>query len=379
MIQKEFYVADNIVAYNHDWQYPAITEKHAFIKAKTLLPKSKDVVLFAFPWATLIDKLQTKSGNHEELMNALSALSRFSENFKHVVTVCQHILMLRYQELFNIAGITDVFWTHAVIGQNNFDQFPGIQIYPMPLYPVQLPSNDHEQLPKRDLLFSFIGAKANQYYLTDTRNQIIEKLSSDPRGNVAGRDSWHFNKIVYDLQIKNKVKESNDLVDHSATNEYVNILQRSIFSLCPAGSGPNSIRLWESIGFGSIPVILADTYLPPGDIKLWNLATVTCPETSDSIEKLPDLLSSLNQDKALIDKKKHALKQLWFKYGPEFFIYDIVAFFIKKQSNYVETGSLAPKKDTLESGFKQLMAVRKNGIAYIYKRCIGYFKNISKQ
>ena len=46
---------------------------------------------------------------------------------------------------------------------------------------------------------------------------------------------------------------------------YNRLLLESCFSLCPSGSGPNSIRLWESLACGSIPVLLADTLdLPYG-------------------------------------------------------------------------------------------------------------------
>jgi hypothetical protein len=43
------------------------------------------------------------------------------------------------------------------------------------------------------------------------------------------------------------------------TNIYNDILIKSRYSLCPSGSGPNSIRFWESLAVGSIPVLLADT------------------------------------------------------------------------------------------------------------------------
>jgi hypothetical protein len=33
--------------------------------------------------------------------------------------------------------------------------------------------------------------------------------------------------------------------------------------LCPEGSGPNTIRLWESIAVGSIPVVFSDNWKPP--------------------------------------------------------------------------------------------------------------------
>ena len=34
---------------------------------------------------------------------------------------------------------------------------------------------------------------------------------------------------------------------------YANTLQRNVFALCPSGSGPNAIRLWEALGYGAHP------------------------------------------------------------------------------------------------------------------------------
>jgi len=47
--------------------------------------------------------------------------------------------------------------------------------------------------------------------------------------------------------------------------------------LCPSGSGPNSIRLWESLAAGAIPVVLADTLELPAH-PLWKDAVVFLPE-----------------------------------------------------------------------------------------------------
>ena len=32
----------------------------------------------------------------------------------------------------------------------------------------------------------------------------------------------------------------------------------SKYTLCPSGSGPNSIRLWEALAVGSLPIVLSD-------------------------------------------------------------------------------------------------------------------------
>lgn len=316
-----------MIIYDNDWQFPAITEKYAFQKIKEfgIFDSNVDCEYVAFPWATIIDLLNTGKPKGKELKSILSKLKCEIEPGKRVVTVCQHILMLKFQSLFEELGITDVFWAHAVKSQTIFPDFPNIQIHSFPLYPVQAAEAESINSLSRDILYSFVGARANKWYLTESRNMILDLLSNDKDGFVIGREEWHYNKIVYDLQISEtgSVKDEK-LIDNDASEQFKEILSRSIFSLCPSGSGPNSIRLWESIGLGSIPVILADTYLPPGNEDLWRQAVVYCGENTEEIESLPERLSLIANDSDLLASKRHAMKQLWILYGPGCFIYDIM-------------------------------------------------------
>lgn len=319
----------SILVYDSEWQFPAITEQHAFCSAKRLLPPVGGAVYFAFPWATLIDLLNSKKEDSKRLQEVLREAGTLLKPGERVVTVCQHIHMLRYQHIFAELGISEVFWTHAVKNQSVFPEYPKIKICPFPLYPVQAVGEDADLTRTRSILYSFVGAKANKWYLTQSRNYILDFLSGDKRGLVIGRDTWHYNRVVYDHQINKKATGEGELVDSVASNEFKTLLRDSIFSLCPSGSGPNSIRLWESIGCGTIPVILADTYLPPGDSALWQEAAVFCRETEEAIRALPQKLEELAEDKEALARKQRALKQLWLLYGPDCFIYDIQKFFLE--------------------------------------------------
>ncbi len=48
--------------------------------------------------------------------------------------------------------------------------------------------------------------------------------------------------------------------------DYSDILARSKFALCPRGNGPSSIRRWEAVYSGAIPVLIDDTTQP------WNIS-----------------------------------------------------------------------------------------------------------
>jgi len=346
-----FYIDRNIFAYDAEWQYPAITEKHAFLQIKTLFPKDVKCLYIGFPWATLIDLLANQK-DASALKNKLYQLIKTipaSLKSARIITVCQHILAMQYQDLFESAGVTDIFWSHAVRNQASFPRYNHIRIHPFPLYPVQVVGKTINSKLNRDILFSFVGAKANPWYLTEIRTWIIDYLSNDSRGLIVGRKNWHYEKIVYDVQIKNKSISDKEAIDQRASIEFQDILSRSIFSLCPSGSGPNSIRLWESIGMGTIPVILSDSYLPPGNMKLWEEAAIFCPETKDAVRSLPDILAKCSLDTQLMERKRRALKQLWVLYGPSCFIYDIQKISISNQIESIENEVLPSSNDILPS------------------------------
>ncbi|WP_146591349.1 exostosin domain-containing protein [Puniceibacterium confluentis] len=325
-----------IVAYDHNWQFPAITEQHAFERlSESLQVDSHDgsVLYLAFPWATLIDNLLHNKKNPAKtafLQQKLATLKSRLAGARSIVTTCQHIHMLRFQSLFDSVGVTDIFWSHATKGQTALPEHPGIALHPFPLYPVQAKDSDKVPPQSKQHLFSFVGARANQFYLKDTRNIIIDDLAQVAGGFVAGKDSWHYNKIVYDFQVRGVTDKPDTLVDTDASESFRINLKQSVFSLCPSGTGPNSIRLWESIGLGAIPVIMADTLALPGDPALWDQAAVFCAEDRDSIRALPARLAEINRNQDQLRRKRHAMAQIWKLYGIDSFTCDIEALMLRK-------------------------------------------------
>lgn len=322
-----------IIGIDADWQFPAITEEHAFRRLAgigTDLPRGPLYV--AFPWATLIDKLQVGAGDARDLMAALEQICDLLPADRRKVTVCQHILARKYQHLFRKAGIADVFWSHATLADTkpSAHKAHGPRFHPFPLYPVQTPEAlpeaacEADATPRRHL-FSFVGARADKFYLTPSRNWILDLLSDDPRGYIRGRDGWHYQRVVYDQQIlRTADAPAAPLIDTTASDEFREALTGSVFALCPSGTGPNSIRLWESLAAGTIPVILADGWAPPGDRRLWDQAAVFCAETPDAIRALPDRLAAIAADPQRVAAMRHAMRQLWLLYGPPSFVTDLL-------------------------------------------------------
>jgi hypothetical protein len=332
MISTHIKIRGSVYAYDNLWQTPAKTEQHAYEMSAQRFPQQGTVIYVAFPWATLIDNLNTKSLGAGDLVEALNILvQRLPDSPGGRITVCQHIYALKYLELFQRSGITDIFIPHA---EHSCRIIDGIRIHPFPLYPVKTATSEFcarrstRDLLPRKFLYSFIGAHDSRYYRTESREHIFKLLDHVKGAEVfiSRRGEWHYQKDVYDVQIKGEsVSEEFRRQQKKNEDEYVNVLLASTFSLCPSGSGPNSIRLWESLGAGSIPVILADGLRLPGHDALWRESAVFVREEVGRIEAIGSQLLKLSRNPERLARMVSAGEQLYHLYGPGNFVEDVIS------------------------------------------------------
>ncbi len=309
----------HIIEIDREWQYPAITEKHAFEKLKSSGVKNSNVCYVAFPWATYIDKIKNGKDGSDLLFDLKMELMKIdSTRYSRIITICQHIRMLEVCDLMVELGITDVFWSHKVKHQ---DSRGNLNIHPFPLYPTQV-SPGQGKIPK-DILYSFVGARSNQWYLTDVRNLIIDGIEKKADVVIKGRETWHYNDIVYKEQVHGLQIDS-QLAKNNKNNaeEYVDVMNRSRFALCPSGSGPNSIRLWECVEMGIIPIVLAETYDPPMSKELFESCVVNINESQDAVLDLDRVVRNITEDK--YKEMLNHLASMKLLYGKENFVYDVV-------------------------------------------------------
>ncbi|QEY32402.1 hypothetical protein EVJ50_09430 [Synechococcus sp. RSCCF101] len=301
------------------WQSPNRTEGHA---ADRLLPEVGGPTggYCAFPWASWIDaqQLQQPCGSTPRAGALPSG---------PIATVAQHIWIERHAERLRQAGITDCFWSHARRGRTHWG---GLRWHPFPLYPVRC--GDHPpppQLPdpsERTWLYSFQGAYDPEHYLTPVR-RWIQALPPRPDARVQQRRGWHFQEAVYQEQLRGeRIDPGRRQARQREAEAYATTLLQSCFALCPSGSGPNSIRLWEALGYGAIPVILSDTLELPGDPRLWQAASLRLPETPAAVQALPDQLAALRGQPERLRAMQRSGRQLWRRYGPQAFVSDVQAF-----------------------------------------------------
>jgi len=332
----------SMLVYDANWQHRDITEQHAFLQADKLLPEVPGVLYFGFPWATLIERLNSKESSANSLREVINGVMPLLKAQKHVITVCHHKDLLQYQSLLAETGITHVFWPHACEGQDRFPEYEGIKIVPFPLAPVQMRDYQPAEAGGKKHLYAFIEPKTQDPDASKTSQLILRCLAGNRRGVVIARSQWDFENILGAQMLAGTAAPQEEYANGSAPIQSWRILGASLFSLCPSGPSPNSARLWESIGCGAIPVIFGDTHFLPGSKALWDQASVLCSDRLEDILALPDHLETLAGDTALLERKRHAMRQLWMLYGPDFFIYDIYKLFLELAQENIEIRDYRP-------------------------------------
>jgi hypothetical protein len=116
-----------------------------------------------------------------------------------------------------------------------------------------------------DLLFSFVGSPGHR---TSGGFRVRRELLRINHPRALIEDSSGF--VFYD--------------DHGSPDthrrrqtHFASTLTRSKFVLCPRGRGTSSIRMYETLRGGRVPVVLADEWMPP-DGPEWSAFTLTVRE-----------------------------------------------------------------------------------------------------
>jgi hypothetical protein len=272
-VVEKWVVDGSILAFPHRWQRPAKTEEWVYEVLKKNPPNSKFVEFICFPWATLIDLIDRKKYERAKiLIDRLKELPPKKTLIR--ATACQHINIEKIIPYLNSIKITDLFWAHKTI---NIDKVEAIRIHPMALYPVMF--YEHISIKQieevnRKYLYSFIGAYDPNCYISDIRKKIYE-IPFNEKSIVVQRDKWHYEVDVYDVDInQNEVNEETKATLLQRAKEYKNTMVNSKYSLCPSGSGPNSIRIWEALALGTIPVVLSDSLDLPEFVNKTSLLKV---------------------------------------------------------------------------------------------------------
>lgn len=297
------------------WQYPCVTEgaaweQHADLAEPALIDGELHIYL-GLPWATWIDfarkaawppsgaasmaqQLQMAAVRLSGLRGALDELGIGLR----VHTVCQHIYWHDMGQAWHRLGVTDAWLSHcpppAQLGGEASHDFT---IRPWALFAVNVRDSQRRKgiVEGRDpasksVLASFVGAHA-AHYLSDTRLRL-RALAREPGFDIRVTDRWHFEEVVYAEQIGGQGPAQ---ARGDAMESYNALLSDSVFSLCPAGAGANTLRLWESLAVGAVPVLCGPQPALPagGNLKEidWDRIVVRVPD--EQIAALPSKLKAM--------------------------------------------------------------------------------------
>jgi hypothetical protein len=297
------------------WQEPAITEKAAW-DGLVAAGHNADFVYVGVPWATIIDGVRNDTPAAWRLVEKLDVLKARLDALPADlprVSVAQHIVAMNYRSLFDRLGITDLFWSHA---RRSDGRSGRLTLRPFPLFPAQTGSKaEHADLHRsRRWLANFIGAYNPKIYLSDVRARIFDDEGA-PGFNIIKRESWHFDRAVYSEQIRGlSADEARLAEERRQKEEYLDAIRGSVFTLCPTGSGPNSIRIYESLALGSIPVVLTRDLAMAGDPALWEAVCLFEEDSADGYARACDAMRAMSTEE--IRTRQAAIPALFKAVGP---------------------------------------------------------------
>jgi len=210
-------------------------------------PVQKNINYLVVPWSVLINS------NKLNLIPDIKAKGGF--------TICQHVHYEKIIPILKKIGINVLFTPH--VNKVHRD----IKVLPF----AHLAMNAKIDNSNKDIYYSFIG------FNTHSSRAKLFKMKHPKNSLIVERKQWHFDQASADNQLKEKI-------------EYENVLSRSRFSLCPRGFGASTLRFWESLKVGAIPILIADDMILPAGYD-WSKCIVRIKEKD--ILKINDVLARI--------------------------------------------------------------------------------------
>lgn len=207
----------------------------------------------AIPWAVLLNS------------NQLSILPDIKVNGGF--TICQHVVFERILPILEKMGIDTLFNPHVPTGQS----YGNIRVLPFPHYPV----NGSGPSKNKDILYSFIG-----FGRTHPTRPIIFRMQHPRNCVIIERFGWF----------------------HEDSRQYKNVLSRSRFSLCPRGTGASTMRFWESLQAGAIPILISDEMtlppIPSNNLTNWDKVIIRVAEKD--VLQIPNIIAKISPEEEAI-------------------------------------------------------------------------------
>ncbi len=303
------------------WQFPCRTEADAWLIHTRLEEAPYDGhdvhVYLGLPWATWIDHQRNDSALSQAKQEMRLQRVRLS-GIRHALadagaalrvhTVCQHVYWRDFLPLWQEMGVTDLWLSHAPPRRER--SYGGMKLHPWRLFAVNVEDSARNaglragvDPASKALLASFVGAHAD-HYITMVRQQLLT-LAGEPGFHIELTNKWHFEDVVYRHQVHHAPLQESYRID-DAVESYNRVLSDSVFSLCPAGAGPNTLRLWESLAVGAVPVLIGPAPEMPcgGTLENIDWDGIVLRVTEKEVENLPMKLRSMRLEEVRMRQQR---------------------------------------------------------------------------
>ena len=122
-----------------------------------------------------------------------------------------------------------------------------------------------------------------------------------PRGRIEDTSDQNVTSMM-------RTKAQSDRLQ-SYQESYAKLVSQSVFVLCPRGAGPSSLRLFETMLMGRVPVIISDYWVPPEGPD-WNAFSIRVPESD--VSKIPAILEDRQHDAPEMARRARQAWEAWF-------------------------------------------------------------------
>lgn len=152
-------------------------------------------------------------------------------------------------------------------------------------YPIPLINQQHGKVEReRDIFASFIGVIGGRHKVREIMRQHLDGIS---------------NYVIK---------------ERTSFDEFKELMERSVFALCPRGYGRTSFRINEALNLGAIPVYIYDTpWIPFEDMVDFKTYGVLISE--NEIDRVDEILKSYTQEQILeLQENGKKVYEEYFKY-----------------------------------------------------------------
>lgn len=237
-----------------------------------------------FPWSVMI--------NH----NIRCVIPPVENGF----VVCQHIDFAEMLDQWKEIGVKTLFTPHCIESS-----LRGIKVLPFPHKAYNYSYNSFRRKDLYDL--SFVGATSTHW----TRRYIMS----------LGADFWQKKGIRFfgmDTGKWHLEKSPEDQKRHSLL--FRETMESSNFALCPRGTGPGTLRFWEALCFGCIPVVISDDWQLPETIYNWDDIIIRVEASADTMSNIPESIRAVTN----IAERQQKCREIFMQFSQEGFITPIL-------------------------------------------------------